>query len=370
MKSNSVPFLPLELLWRCSGLSRRKLRRLLEELGFSTKVGPKDAKSKRFWSELFYSSSQPQLAKLFLEKPSEAPFPYFSAWDLDFPSALHQLYDAPLVLYYQGRLSILKHPGVFLGVVGTRRASAYAREVTLRLVKEAKAFDPVIVSGMAAGLDSIAHEAALAEDLNSIGILGMPLDRSYGGSRSLFKSMREEGLLLSELYPGAALGPWRFPERNRLIAALSDVLIVVEAPEKSGALITAKEALELGKEIYVVPGPYYPRRNQGGHRLIQEGAHLLTSVEEIFENLGFIKRSSLLVSAQNSPLKFKNFDQEEQKILHILSRERASIDKMVELSQLAASQVSAIIMSLNLKGVVQELPGGLYGLCPQWVIAA
>lgn len=369
LPSQLTPSAYVEYLWRTSGLSRKKLRLLLEKLKFSTGSFSNPEESQKAWARALRHSFEPKLAELFEKVPSKAPHPFLSYGDLEFPESFTHLHDPPLILYHQGHLKTLKHPGVFLGIVGTRRASAYAREMTSRLVKEAQAYDPVIVSGMAAGLDSAAHEAALNCGLKSVGILGLPLSQPYGASDSLYEAMKDQGLLLSELYPEAPLGPWVFPERNRLIAALSEAIIVVEAPEKSGALITAKQALDLGKDIYVLPGPYYPSRNQGGHRLIQEGAYLLTSVAEIFENLGFVRKNTSSQSDKGQgPLKFENFSPREQAVLRVLSRSRAPIDKIVSLSQLATSEVSALVMDLSLKGVLQELPGGLYGICPQLII--
>ncbi|MDX1387093.1 MAG: DNA-processing protein DprA, partial [bacterium] len=168
----------------------------------------------------------------------------------------------------------------------------------------------------------------------------------------------KDGLVLSELYPDAPGGKFRFPERNRILAALCQGLVVIEAPEPSGALITAGEALKLGREVFVVPGPLNPEFNGGGHRLIQEGAHLLREGREIFEVL------KISMPAPPAPLpqggEAKGEREIHQKILHILSRGPRHIDKIIHISQKPAPQVSAALIELTLSGRVRERRGKVF----------
>ncbi len=287
---------------------------------------------------------------------------YFSFLDAIFPQCLNHLYDPPCGLYYLGDLQLLHHRGPWIGVVGTRYASQYAFKACEQIVMGLKPFDPVIVSGMAIGVDGKAHESALEFGIKTVGVLGTPLDQIYPPDHEdLFFRMRQQGLLLSEMPSGSELGPWNFPKRNRIIAGLVDTIIVVEAPEKSGALITAKFALDLGKEIYVVPGPIDSIKNLGGHRLIQEGANLLIDPKEIMVRRGLATQESSKVSAkipQRDP--GNELNAEQTKIFHLLKKGPQHIDNLVDLGQLPAPQISSLLMELCLKGWVQELPGKVF----------
>jgi DNA processing protein len=204
----------------------------------------------------------------------------------------------------------------------------------------------------------------------SLGVLGVPLHQSYSLSRQkLFERMGESGLLVTELYPNATMGPWRFPERNRLLAALAEAIVVVEAPIPSGALITAQEGLELGREIFVVPGPLQPHFNAGGHRLIQDGAHLLTHPREIGDVLGYalpgqVTSSSSAEKISTAPHRSDRGEEElnssplDNQILQALQAGPLHVDKIVAFSQKPAPAVLARLIELCLSGnLVEPAPG-------------
>jgi len=276
-----------------------------------------------------------------------------------FPKALHELADPPCGLYFSGDLSLLCRARPWLGVVGTRRASGYALKTCREWIREMQPYQPVIVSGMASGVDAAAHAVALDVALPSIGVLGTPIDRIYPRENAkLFARMRVGGLLLSEMPATAELGPWRFPERNRLIAALSDALWVVEAPRPSGALLTADFALDLGREIFVLPG-WIGEQNAGGHRLIQQGAHLLAGPLEIFRRLG-CRRKISKAQTELFHSAVPSWSPEESRVLQALKCGRAQIDKIAYLSQLPHSQLCGTLMALQLRNAIVEWPGKIF----------
>lgn len=311
-----------------------------------------------------------------LGQQEAAPEKFLTRGDEAYPASLTNLHDAPYVIYYRGQLDLLEHPGPKITFVGTRRASAYAKRVCRYLIEQLAPLNPLILSGMAAGIDGVAHQTALDLGLKTIGILGTPLHRPYPAfHRALFQQMQTHGLLLTEVYPEAKMGPWRFPERNRLLAALGDATVVVEAPEKSGALITARVAAELGREVMVAPGELLPEQNGGGHRLIQEGAHLLRNAEEIVEILGLSPGPlSLFPKEENqvAPIE-KNIEKlnvskayegpaEGKEMLQLLGNHPMQIDKIIHISQKSASEVISLLMELHLEGWVEELPGAHFKL--------
>lgn len=344
----------VEWLWRVRGWKREEIYHLLEI--------PPSKKTKSPWCHAQLPvSKRKDLERLPRDLlTSKPPFTYLTLVDEAFPAKLRNLHDPPCVLYLKGNNEILKKSGPWISVVGTRRVSSYGLSICEALVREMEPFDPVIVSGMAEGVDGRAHRAALDAGLATVGVLGTSLDRVYPQIHGkLWNRMIQEGLLISEVFPGAPMGPWRFPERNRVIAGLSDALIVVEAPIKSGALLTANFALDLGKEIFVIPGPISSPHNRGGHALIQQGAHLLTRASEVFEILGVVpKKSSRMKKIVSRP--WKTLSKSERGLMEFLSREPASIDKLIHIGHLPAAQLRSLLIEWCLKGWVEETSGGLF----------
>lgn len=203
---------------------------------------------------------------------------YLCIGDEAYPQALYDLAIPPQVLFYRGHLELLKRPSV--SIIGSREAIPYSIEMTQRLIER---LDPktVVVSGLAKGIDGIAHQAALKAG-STIAILGCGIDQVYPRShRDLFQTIRQKGLILSEYPPGTPPDRFRFPQRNRLIAALGERLVVMQASLKSGTMITVNEALELGKDITVLPYRLGEIEGEGCNALIQQGANLLTNLDDM-----------------------------------------------------------------------------------------
>jgi len=206
--------------------------------------------------------------------------------DPDYPPLLREIGDPPPVLWVRGARSALTRPAV--AVVGSRTASAYAVEVATRLGRELAERGLVVVSGLARGADSAAHRGCLSVSGCTIGVLGSGVDVIYPPEhRELAVTLCKDGALISELGPGAPPRPEHFPLRNRLISGISLAVVVVEAAEKSGSLITARYALEHGRDVCAVPGSVLGGRNRGSHALLKDGAKVVESADDILEELGW-----------------------------------------------------------------------------------
>jgi len=270
----------------------------------------------------------------------------------EYPEKLRQLADPPPLLYAAGDISLLQKRAV--AVVGARSASSYGRRVTSSFAK-GLARHLVVVSGMALGIDGEAHTAALAAGGKSIGVLGCGLDVVYpSGNAHLFAAMREKGLLVSEYPLGTPPDPFRFPARNRIIAGLSEAVLVVEAARRSGSLITAQMALDIGREVFAVPGQVDSAKSAGCHWLLQEGARIALSADDMLAELGdgaerkpaAVEREITLTDEQTAVLAlFETYPQNREVIL--------------ARSQLSAAHFSEIVMYLELEGLLETVPGDM-----------
>lgn len=293
--------------------------------------------------------------------------------DLAYPADFRALPDAPYLLFAVGDLSLLGRPGI--GVVGTREPSAYGRQATATLAGELAREGYVIVSGMARGIDAAAHAAALDAGGSTVGVLGSGIDCVYPPeNHALFRRVREGGLLLTELPPGAEPLAGNFPRRNRLIAALSEGVLVVEMGERSGAQHTVTYALELGREVFAVPGPIGSPTSAGTNQLLKDGARLVTSTADILEELRGVgaafsgsgtpsrpesaAATDSAVAAPSAPP--ADLAPDEARVFGVLSPEPRHVDELAASSELAPSNVLAALLGLELRGLVESLPGKQY----------
>ena len=201
-------------------------------------------------------------------------------FDDKYPENLKNIYDPPITLFYKGNIDLLKTKCV--SVVGSRNATKYGLDTSFKIGKDCAISNFTVVSGMARGIDTMAHKGTLNQNGKTIAVVGCGLDRVYPPENvNLFKEIESNGLILSEFVVGTKIQPGNFPARNRIISGISDDLIVVEATEKSGALITVDYALEQGKNIYVVPGNIDSYKSKGTNELIKNGAFVYTSINDI-----------------------------------------------------------------------------------------
>jgi DNA processing protein len=287
--------------------------------------------------------------------------------DAAYPDAFRTLPDRPYLLFAIGNLELLTAPGI--GVVGTRTPTAYGRRTAIELAGELARAGLSIVSGMARGIDSAAHAAALDAGGTTVGVLGQGIDRVYPPeNEALFARVRERGLLLTELAPGEEPNAGNFPRRNRLIAALSLGVLVVEMGEKSGAQHTVSYALEQGKDVFAVPGPIGSPQSAGTNQLLKEGASLVTSAADILEELrggmhAFAPASSGPASPANPdvpPPPPADLAPDEARVYAALTPEARPVDDIAAASGLAPSNVLAALLGLELREMAESLPGKQY----------
>ena len=282
--------------------------------------------------------------------------------DAAYPDAFRTLPDPPYLLFAAGKLDLLAAPGI--GVVGTRAPTDYGVRTASALSGELARAGLAIVSGMARGIDSAAHAAALSAGGGTVGVLGHGIDRVYPPeNRGLFAAVKERGLLITELAPGEEPNAGNFPRRNRLIAALSLGVLVVEMGEKSGAQHTVTYALEQGKEVFAVPGPIHSPRSAGTNQLLKDGARLVTSAADILEELRGVGAALVPSPAPAPPPEPEppaGLSPDESAVYARLTPDAAPVDDVAAASELAPNRVLAALLGLELRGLAEALPGKQY----------
>jgi len=262
-----------------------------------------------------------------------------------FPRSLGAIFDPPPGLFLRGSgdLALLERPGV--AIVGARSCSAYGAQVARALGRELAGAGLVVISGLARGIDGEAHRGALESGGVTVAVLGCGVDRDYPRAHAeLARRIAETGLIVSEYAPGVEPAPWRFPARNRIVAGLAQVTVVVEARERSGALITADLALEEGREVFAVPGEITSTLSAGTNALLRLGATPLTSAADVLESFG--------VAAQPPP------DAAPQaEAAAVLERLPATADELGRALGLDAAELAALLVRLELSGAVAEADG-------------
>jgi DNA processing protein len=278
----------------------------------------------------------------------------------DYPARLRTIADPPPFLYIKGALKAEDDHGV--AIVGSRSASDYGRRVARDLARGLASLGFTVVSGMARGIDGSAHESALYAGGRTIAVLGSGIERAYPPEhKSLYRRISENGAVISELPVGTRPMAFNFPARNRLISGLSLGVVVVEATEKSGSLITAALALEQGREVFAVPGEAGASRSRGAHQLIRQGAKLVESVNDIIEEVApqLVRRAGT-VPAQRARTLPPDAGENTRKILVLLQDNSLHVDQVIERSGLPPAQVLGILLDLELQGFIRQLPGKIY----------
>ena len=279
-----------------------------------------------------------------------------------YPANLKNIYDPPPVLYVKGDL--LPADAKAIAIVGTRRASRYGLETAKMLAQQLSAHGLTIVSGLAAGIDTAAHEGALAAGGRTVAVFGCGVDVIFPPqNKPLAEKIAQTGALLSEFPLGMTGDRGTFPRRNRIISGLSLGVIVVEGHYDSGAMITAKQALEQGREVFAVPGDIGLEQSKGPHWLIKQGAKLVENVEDVLEELKFQlpQDQSLKLKDQSSKSKPANLSPDEEKIFALLSGEPKQLDAIAFEAGWPVQQASACLTLLEVKKLVRQLPGKLFG---------
>jgi DNA processing protein len=280
--------------------------------------------------------------------------------DSSYPARLRMIPDPPPLLYLKGE--IRREDEKAVAVVGSRSTSDYGRRVARDLCRGLASLGFTVVSGMARGIDGTAHETSLNAGGRTIAVLGSGVDRVYPAEHDkLYRRISENGGVISEFPMGTRPLAFNFPARNRVISGLSLGVVVVEATEKSGSLITAALALEQGREVFAVPGEVGASRSRGAHRLIRQGAKLVETVDDIMEEIApqLLARSGKAVSAPRRTLP-QNLGVEFQKIFALFEERPLQIDEIIESSGYSPSRVSEILLELELQEYIRQLPGKKY----------
>jgi len=276
-------------------------------------------------------------------------------WDKQYPPALKKIPDPPVILFYKGKLPN-EYPAA-IGVVGTRTPTSYGKIVTEKLVTELIQNGITIVSGMARGIDTIAHRTAIKKSGQTFAVLGCGIDVIYPPeNRPLYEEIQQHGALLSEFFLSTGPDAQNFPRRNRIISGLCQGVLVVEAGEKSGALITANYALDQNREVFAVPGNITNPKARGSNALIQQGAKLVQSVEDILTE---IQGSTALKSPEERPIP-PHFNNLERDILEHLTGEPKHIDRLVMELKESPALILSSLLNLELQGFVRQLSGKMF----------
>lgn len=277
----------------------------------------------------------------------------------DYPPNLKILYDPPLVLYIRGE--IREEDRLAIGVVGARYPSLYGLSMAEKLSRELSAREFTIVSGLARGIDSSSHRGALKNGGRTLAVLGSGVDVIYPReNRTLASQIIESGAIISEFPMRTIPDRANFPKRNRIISGLSLGVVVVEAAQRSGSLITASFALEQGRLVFAVPGRADSIKSEGTHNLIKEGAILVQDVEDIVREIEPMLGGFKLKEEVSSILKRPNLPQDEAKLLSLITKEGIHIDELIQKSDLPPGTVNATLLKLQLKSFIKECPGKIY----------
>ena len=277
--------------------------------------------------------------------------------DDHYPKRLKEIYDPPPLLYIRGELR--KEDELAVAIVGSRKTSSYGRWITEKVSREIASQGVTIVSGMARGIDSVAHQGAILGGGRTIAVLGCGVDLIYPPeNRSLYGEIVDHGAVLSEFPMGSRPEAVHFPRRNRIISGLSLGVVVVQASGKSGSLITAGYALEQGRDVYAMPGNVGAEGSRGTNQLIKQGAKLVESSEDILEEiLPQWKREGTVEAKDPS----HGLPEDEKALYQLLGETPLHIDAIILESRLDPGKVSSLLLNLELKGLVSQSPGKYFG---------
>ena len=311
----------------------------------------------------------------YIQNPDWAPIEQALTWldqdprhliitlnDPRYPKLLKEIHDAPPVLYLIGRHELLNTPQI--AIVGSRNCTPGGADTAQAFARYLSNSGMTITSGMALGIDKHAHLGALQGSGNTIAVIGTGIDRIYPSrNQKLAHQIAEEGLIISEFQLGTQPNSANFPKRNRLISGLSLAILVVEATQKSGSLITARLGLEQGREVFAIPGSIHNPQAKGCHHLIRSGAKLVDQASDIIDDIGSLlgyvaEKTDLPEDDASNPL-----EQEYQDLLELMGYDPVSLDTMVERSGLTIEQLSSMLLILELNDFIQPAPGGLYLRC-------
>jgi DNA processing protein len=361
----------LNLLLSVDGVGPGKVRSLLSKFRTTEKILSADFKSlmnvngistnlaKRIQKSNSYFNSTKASVEKELELLEKMDAEIITVWDKEYPPLLKKIYDPPLVLYIKGEF--LERDNYSIAIVGTRMPSNYGKVQAEKFTGELAGQGITIISGLARGIDSIAHSSALKNNGRTIAIIGSGLDIIYPPeNKQLFEKISERGVIISEYRLGTKPDAQNFPKRNRIISGLSLGCLVVETGINGGAMQTASFALDQNREVFAIPGNLGVRQSEGTNLLIQKGeAKLVRDGEDILVELE-LKLKPII--GKNIPKQDVELNLFEEKIIGALTNEALQIDKISTLTNLSTSDCLVHLLSLEFKGMVKQLPGKMFAL--------
>ncbi len=290
---------------------------------------------------------------------------YITLFDKKYPDSLKNIYDPPPVLFYKGKLNF-DYPAI--SIIGSRRCTTYGKKVAEKMAYRLANRGITVISGMARGIDTRGHIGALKAKGRTIAVLGSGLDIVYPSeNKDLFEEIQKQGIVLSEYPPGVQPLSGNFPQRNRIISGLSIGVLVVEAANRSGSLITANMALEQGREVFAIPGNIDRPQSKGTNKLIINGAKMVTKVEDIIEEIYLYKSSNEKnrnnKKDSNKELKqcYPELNTEEKEVLNLFEKEvDLTIEQLIKLTDKSPASINTILLKLELKGIISRGAGKKY----------
>jgi len=354
-------------LWRVKGVGAKTYLRLLETFSSATAIFASSADDLKHMGlsaqvavnikSFDWSSIKPDTQWL---KKEDC---HVMCWqDKDYPALLREIPDPPPILFIRGDRSLLG--SLQIAIVGTRKPSPVASRTTHAFAKHFARFGLTVTSGLALGVDKAAHQGALAGDGYTIAVAATGLDRVYpAGHRDLAADIVNKGAMVSEFPIGTQPKPGYFPRRNRIISGLSLGVLVMEAAVKSGSLVTARHAMEQGREVFAIPGSIHNPLAKGCHHLIRQGAKLIETADDVLEDLASLSvfaASEELADIENNE---SVLEADYQRLLEKMAFDPISIDELITETSFTAEEISSMLLVLELQGLVSSAPGGLFYRC-------
>ncbi|OGH12825.1 MAG: DNA protecting protein DprA [Candidatus Levybacteria bacterium RIFCSPHIGHO2_01_FULL_40_10] len=287
----------------------------------------------------------------YIQKLKKAKVEFIAFGSKDYPESLKKLKDPPIGLFVKGNKDLL-FVGQNIGVVGARKITSYGKQVTENIVSELVRETIVITSGMALGVDGIAHKTAIEHKGSTIAVLGCGVDCPYPRENErLYESILDSnGLIISEYPLGMPANQGTFPARNRIIAGLSIAVLITEAAEDSGSLITADHAIKQGKTVFAIPGPITSMMSKGALKLLKQGAKLAQSAQDILDELNIKNTQSK--SGDRKKMDLPNLTKDEKKVFDVLNKEEMTMDELVRATKIPISKLSTLLSEMELEGIL------------------
>lgn len=280
-------------------------------------------------------------------------------YDKQYPASLLNIYDYPKVLYILGQL--IPTDDQAIAIVGSRKATPYGKWAAEKFASELANIGVTLVSGLAKGIDTLVHKNAIKSKTRTIAVLGCGVDVIYPSSnKELYKKIIENGCIISEFPLGTKPFPYNFPQRNRIISGLSLGVIVIEASDKSGSLITAHHAIEQGKDVFALPGNINSIYSRGTNLLIKDGAKLIMSLEDVIEEIDLLKDKYLKL--KNRKVNHELLSEKESKVVKCISERPIHCDMISYVTGIDISELYSILTVLEMKDIVKQLPGKIFTL--------